>query len=457
MASHDGSVSNPLQRTCTGASPAYPGRSEADAATMTDLILYVNIPFCTSKCHFCLWVAQAEPAMLTRSRDRYKDYAQAVLRELHHQAQLIRDLPVQTKCIFFGGGTPSILEVDDLAPLIQTTLTAFRRSPEFETATIECSPQTLTREKLSGLRAAGFNRLSIGVQSLNDERLRRQARSHTGQQALQAYEDARAAGFDNINLDLIVGLPDETFAEWQATLQRAVALQPDHITVYIYKPYPGTTDMRLIQAGKLALPTPEETARRFRWSEDLLTRHSYEHYMHQSFTRNGKVCNSDTGYFNLIRDWIGFGAGAHSLFQGDVWRHPNHLYEYLADPLRIPDRAPMRFFPNLLWSSAFQALHTRRGIHFATWQRRMGISFADTRAAYPLINQKIHYLADQGWIDEDTEGIRVRNWDCMTLMNCRRQIELLTEDAPMPAAGTARLSTPVIPMAQIGKRAALPA
>lgn len=404
----------------------------APSAEMTDLILYTNIPFCTSKCHFCLWVAQAEPAMLTRNRDRFKQYTQAVLREQRQWASRLSNLPVQVKCIYFGGGTPSIVDAEDLAPLVQTLLTDFRHGPDFETATIECSPQTLSFEKLRDLRAIGFDRISMGVQSFDDERLRRQARAHTGKQAIDAYEFARAAGFENINLDLIVGLPEESFEEWQVNLRHAVELQPDHLSIYIYKPFPGTTDMRLIQAGKLALPSPDDTIRRFRWTEDLLARHGYEHYQHQLFTRNGKVCNSDSGYFNLTRDWIGFGAGAHSLFQQDIWNHPNRIHEYIGDPLSTPLRSPIRRFPDHLWGSAWQALHTRRGIHFATWERRFGATFHETRAASHTIDHELREMEDRGFLNEDAEGIRIRDWDSLTLLSCERQTRLISEGSLMP-------------------------
>jgi len=215
------------------------------------LALYLHIPFCTAKCGYCDFNSYAGLDHLV------PDYTPALVRELELWAPAARDFEVRS--VFFGGGTPSLSSIEDLAAIVCAVHDRYDVAAGSEW-TLEANPGELTLEHLEGLRGLGLNRLSIGVQSLHDDELRLLDRIHSADRAIEAVEAARAAGFENLNLDLIFGLIGQPLERWQQTLGRAVELQPEHLSCYALTVEPGTALYYQVAKGQLHEPDPDVVA-----------------------------------------------------------------------------------------------------------------------------------------------------------------------------------------------------
>lgn len=217
---------------------------------MRPLGLYLHIPFCKAKCIYCDFYS------LPRSEEKMDAYTEALRHDLIHWAAEAKDCTVDT--IYFGGGTPSYLGADRLCRILETVFAHYHVAREAEITT-EANPDSAREERaLRQLRSAGFNRISLGMQSANDEELRLIGRVHTHEQTVAAVCAARAAGFDNVSLDLIYGLPEQTMAHWRENLQAAIALEPEHLSCYGLKIEEGTPLYR----KRTPLLSPMTTRRR---------------------------------------------------------------------------------------------------------------------------------------------------------------------------------------------------
>jgi len=268
--------------------------------------LYVHIPFCTAKCGYCDFNSYAGHEHLIPS------YAETLLKDARLWTAAVRGRPVES--IFFGGGTPSLVPSDELAKILTGLRSIFNVAPDAEIA-LEANPGSLTVDYLRDLRALGFNRLSIGVQSFDDAELARLDRIHTGEQAQQAFAAARAAGFDNVNLDLIYGLPEQPLAAWQRNLEQALALAPEHLSLYALTVEDGTPLARDIARGRVPPPDPDAQADQYEWTEVRLAEAGYEHYEISNWALPGRRCRHNLIYWQN-REYLGLGAGAHSFLSG---------------------------------------------------------------------------------------------------------------------------------------------
>lgn len=361
---------------------------------MEDLIVYVHVPFCSSKCHFCSWTSPISAAELVRNRAHGSEYAAAVIRQLKRFQSAVKSESTM-RVIYFGGGTPSLLESGDLGNILEAIHGVFRPTESFGDTTIEIAPETVHLDKLRDLRAAGFTRISFGFQSLNEKRLRHIARAHSAGQAVQAFEMARKAGFENVNIDLMLGFPDETDEEWEETFNRALALGPDHLSLYIYKKIFGTVMAKQIDQGS-AKATPTSVAvRRYLDASERLVAAGYREYVFQLFAREGKHCFCDESYFRLDADHIGFGAGAHSLFQGYLMGHSPDLASYLQRP-QFEYRIPISDSPNVIQTKLFEMLHTDEGIDPAKVERRLRVSLPEAKRRHTQVRAFFEDLMSSG-------------------------------------------------------------
>jgi oxygen-independent coproporphyrinogen-3 oxidase len=284
------------------------------------LSLYLHIPFCTAKCGYCDFNSYANHEHLIPS------YTQTLLREAQLWQKATRDRPVAT--VFFGGGTPSLLPLDDVAALMDGLREAFAIADDAE-VTLEANPGSLDEPYLRGLRERGINRLSIGVQSFHDDELRALDRLHTAEDAREAYRAARAAGFDNVNLDLIFGLPEQPIERWQASVEEALALGPEHLSLYALTVEEGTPLARDVARGRAPAPDPDMQADQYEWTQRRLARAGYEHYEISNWCRPGFRCRHNLTYWEC-REYLGFGAGAHSYFNGVRFANAAAPSVYLA-------------------------------------------------------------------------------------------------------------------------------
>lgn len=291
--------------------------------------LFVFVPFCKIKCTYCDFNAYAN---LMRAVEPYSDALAREIRDWRSDS-VGTDERLRAKSIYFGGGTPSLVPVEHINRIIDALSGRFDLEPNTE-ITLEANPGTVDLERLQALRALGVNRLSLGVQSFDEAMVRRLNRGHTVVDAIETYALARHAGFDNISLDLIYGLPLQTLQEWRATLERAVALSPEHLSLYALKVEQGTGLEHQLRRGVYPVPDDELAADMYELAEDLLDAAGYEHYEISNWARRtdsrseigdlpGQSSTSSLrlpiSIHNLTywhdEPYLGFGAGAHSYFE----------------------------------------------------------------------------------------------------------------------------------------------
>lgn len=268
--------------------------------------LYLHIPFCTAKCGYCDFNSYAGHEHMIPT------YGDTLLRDASLWAEATTGRSVET--VFFGGGTPSLTPVEQMEQILRGLERIFRFEDGAEIS-LEANPGSLSTEYLRGLRGIGFNRLSIGVQSFDDEELVSLDRIHTGEEARSAYASARDAGFDNVNLDFIYGLSEQPLSKWQRTLEEALALAPEHLSLYALTIEEGTPLARDVARGRVSAPDPDMQAEHYEWTEQRLARAGYEHYEISNWARPSRRCKHNLLYWQN-REYLGLGAGAHSFLNG---------------------------------------------------------------------------------------------------------------------------------------------
>jgi len=268
--------------------------------------LYVHIPFCTAKCGYCDFNSYAGQDHLVPS------YSEGLIHEAQLWQKTVAGRGVRT--MFFGGGTPSLMPVEELRAIMDGLHDAFDIAPEAE-ITLEANPNSLDEEYLRTIRDVGINRLSIGVQSFHDDELKALDREHSATDATNAYRAARAAGFDNVSLDLIFGLPEQEMSSWQESVEEALALEPDHISLYALTVEQGTPLARDVARGRTPSPDPDAQADQYEWTQERLAEAGYEHYEISNWAKPGHRCEHNLTYWRC-QEYLGLGAGAHSYLDG---------------------------------------------------------------------------------------------------------------------------------------------
>jgi oxygen-independent coproporphyrinogen-3 oxidase len=276
--------------------------------------IYLHLPFCTGKCPYCSFNSQpARGAQL-----------EAYLRALEREIELRAGNKPAADTVYFGGGTPTVFPSAALAGILRRVRAAFEVDDGAEVS-IEANPESAGARALAQLREAGFNRLSVGAQSFDDNTLVALGRRHDAAQAAQAVRDARVAGWDNVSLDLMFGAPGQSPARWKATVQQAIDLRPDHVSAYCLAVEPASEFHRrgLTGAGEDAELEMYAAARA------MLRAAGYEHYEVSNFALPGRRCRHNGKYWRG-EDYIGLGAGAHSLISGLRWANAADPDEYAA-------------------------------------------------------------------------------------------------------------------------------
>lgn len=285
--------------------------------------LYIHIPFCQRKCHYCDFFS-----LDSFSSSDLDEYVELLGLELQ---QLVKEYP-QTgplRTLFFGGGTPSLLSVAQLEQLLRKLEKAFGFCADCE-ITLEANPGTLDQTKLSGYRQAGVNRLSLGVQTLDDQRLQLLGRIHSAAEARQTVGQARDAGFDNISLDLIFALPGQTLDQLAGDVAGLLALQPQHLSLYGLTFEPGTALDGQLQRGELVEVAEQDYVDSYLLINRLLVAAGFEHYEISNFARPGYRCQHNQVYWQR-RSCLALGCGAHGFVAagwGERWHVPSDLSVY---------------------------------------------------------------------------------------------------------------------------------
>ena len=281
--------------------------------------LYIHIPFCIRKCLYCDFLS------VTYNESLAKAYTDALCKELI----LKKDIAEELKTIYIGGGTPTILPEECFSQLFKCLKDNFKFSDSHE-ITIEANPGTVDKSKIDAMLSLGVNRLSIGVQSFNDDELKTLGRIHTSDEALKAIETIKNSGINNFSIDLIYGIPGQTLDSWKRTVSKAVELSPAHISSYELTPEKDTPLYRLIQSGEVKMPDEDLVLSMYDYAIDHLTSKGYEHYEISNFALPRFRCLHNLNYWDR-GEYIGAGAGAHSFIRGFRSKNTDDIRRYIKD------------------------------------------------------------------------------------------------------------------------------
>lgn len=282
------------------------------------LQLYIHIPYCIHKCHYCDFNSHV------RAQPDWQAYQQALIAELEYWSKQEPFQNRQLHSIFFGGGTPSLAPASLIGKVLEHTKSLFSFENNIE-ITLEANPGTVDMQAFQGFFKAGINRLSMGVQSLDTKELTWLERIHDSREVYQAFDAARKAGFDNINLDFMYGLPQQSLEQWQDTLNTALQFNPEHLSCYQLTVEPHTKLAARHASSPYKLPDDETSLAFFHNTRESLAKAGYEAYEISNFAKPDKYCRHNDGYW-LYRDYIGIGAGASGKWDmkdGGTYRYSN--------------------------------------------------------------------------------------------------------------------------------------
>jgi len=285
---------------------------------LKNLSIYIHIPFCVRKCLYCDFLSA--PA----HDGGMENYVNLLLREIEEQSIFYGDHRVVS--IFLGGGTPSLLPAGETGRILERVRDRFAVAEDAE-ITIECNPGTVTAEKLANYITHGINRLSIGLQSTEDEELKRIGRIHDYDTFLETYRRAREAGFGNINIDLMAGLPGQSIESYRKTLERVVSLAPEHISAYSLILEEGTP--LYVNRKSYTFPDEDEDREMYELTEKVLGQAGFWRYEISNYAREGRECRHNMVYWRR-GDYAGFGLGASSMVGNVRWKNPDGQADYEA-------------------------------------------------------------------------------------------------------------------------------
>jgi len=354
--------------------------------------IYVHIPFCHRKCGYCDFNSYAGLDTLV------EPFVDALHREIEQSPYAGERFDT----VFFGGGTPTYLSGEALASILEHLTCRFAIAPNAE-ITCEANPGSVSLAQLRLLRQAGFNRLSFGVQSFHLDELQCMDRIHTPAEVLQSVAWAREAGFENLNLDLIFALPQQTLERWEASVRQAIALQPEHLSLYALMLEPNTRFYHLYQKGKLRLPDEEVQVAMFRLAQQLTAEAGYHQYEISNYAKPGYECQHNMIYWRN-EPYLGFGPGAVSYMEGRRWTNIKHPREYIR---RIHAGEPLELEWERLtgWDSVAEtlmlSLRMVDGVDLHALEQRFGLPVHQHYA--PVIAQ----LIARGWLEQHGTTIRL--------------------------------------------------
>jgi oxygen-independent coproporphyrinogen-3 oxidase len=353
--------------------------------------LYIHIPFCSAICNYCNFNRGLFDAGL---KERY---VAALLAEIARAGD-----GSAADTIFFGGGTPSLLEPEEIAAVIRACRDSWSLAPDSE-ITLEANPETVTPERLAGFLAAGVNRLSYGVQSFRDDELGRLSRLHSAGRAVDAFHLARREGFDNISLDLMMWLPQQTLAHWLESVDQLIALGPDHASMYLLEIYPNAPLRDAMARGRWSVAPEDDAAEMYLSGLDRMDGAGYVQYEISNVARAGRQSHHNLKYWR-DGEWLGFGCGAHSTRGGARWKNVSATEEYVAavEASQPTVRDVRSLSPQeRLEDALFTGLRLNKGVDLAAVNARYE---ADVWARY---GEDLQPFLDQGVLFYDGRSLRL--------------------------------------------------
>lgn len=373
--------------------------------------IYVHIPFCVKKCYYCDFLSA--PA----TEEEKHAYVDALLREIRAAGCEFGKKTVGVPSVFFGGGTPSVLAAAETGRILDALRETFCIEQDAEIS-LEANPKTVTKEKLAAYRRFGINRLSIGVQSCRDGELRLLGRVHSFADFLKTWDLVREAGFDNVNLDLMSGLPGQSTSDWEETLNRVLELSPEHISAYSLIIEEGTPfadwfvenaaafPFSQMTGGRPALPDEETDRQMYHRTKELLAAAGYERYEISNYARPGKACRHNLRYWQG-GNYLGFGIGAASYWKGCRYTNTGDTVRYEQAMACGDGRDAIRENDEQLGTQAqmeefmFLGLRCMEGISPARFEERFAVPY-DT--VYGKVTEE---LERKGLLERENERIRL--------------------------------------------------
>jgi len=344
--------------------------------------LYIHIPFCVRKCRYCDFCSFAD--------EEKGEYIEALIKDI----ESYKDDRVKINSIFFGGGTPSLLSAEEFKKIFNSIKETFDIDPDCE-ITLEANPKTLDERKLSAYVAEGVNRISLGLQSIHENELKKLGRIHSYRDFLDTFKLVRSVGIDNVNVDLMYGIPDQTEESFRETLLEICNLRPDHVSVYGLILEEGTP--LFTERDSLVLPSEDEECDMYYSACDILSKHGYSHYEVSNYSLSGKRCRHNLKYWR-DEEYIGVGLSAYSYFKSNRFGKTRNMKDYLSNPLVNSD---FEAIDTDAEKYEYVMMRTRlsEGFSLREYKERFGEDFLSSRI------EKVRSLIDLGYIRLSDEGL----------------------------------------------------
>lgn len=368
-----------------------------------ELEIYIHIPFCVKKCAYCDFLSGPQ------DRDTIENYVDKLVKEIGVQK------PATVSSIFLGGGTPSVLDANQVTRIFDALRENFDIAEDAE-ITIEANPGTVTVEKLEAYKQCGINRISFGLQSTNNEELKLLGRIHTYEEFLESYQLARVCGFENINVDLISAIPKQTVASWEETLKKVIALEPEHISAYSLIVEEGTPFAKVYGEGcpgEHDLPCEEEERAIYYRTEELLEKAGYHRYEISNYAKKGKECRHNLGYWER-KEYRGIGLGAASLINNVRYKNTDDLLYYMehsSDLSAIQENVEKLSLQEQMEEFMFLGLRKMEGVSVTEFKNTFGKTMEE------CYGEQIQKLKEQGLLEQRNarimltkQGIDVSNY-----------------------------------------------
>ncbi len=351
--------------------------------------VYVHIPFCKRKCYYCDFISFCEKDELQEK------YINTVIQEIEDFFNLNKNVKIKT--IYIGGGTPSFID----GKYIEKIMNTFNKEGVVE-ATIEVNPGSASLEKLKKYKECGINRLSIGLQSTEDRLLKKIGRIHNYNDFLATYNLAREVGFDNINVDLMIGLPGQTIEDVKSSLNKVINLNPSHISVYSLIVEENTIIYNLIEQNKIVLPDEELERNMYWYVKNYLELGGYEHYEISNFAKNGKKSLHNLDCWNQ-KEYVGFGASAHSYLNRKRFCNIGVLEEYIKDFKNTKEVQEVQSFYETKQEYMLLGLRKIKGVCISDFKNKFGEN------PIFLFKNELNKLIEEDLLEITTNNIKLTN------------------------------------------------
>lgn len=365
-----------------------------------DIALYIHIPFCKQKCFYCDFPSFSQKEGLM------DEYIDALIKEIGLRA---KDYIIKT--IFIGGGTPSYLDLKNMKKLLETIKKLdLKKDLEF---TIECNPGTLEDEKLILMKNMGVNRISMGLQTTHNNLLKSIGRIHSFEEFKDNFKKARSIGFNNINIDLMFGLPNQSVEEWEESLNEITKLKPEHISAYSLIVEEGTAFYKLYENNKLILPNEEDERLMYNSTLNILKKYGYNQYEISNFSFKGKECKHNIVYWDLD-DYLGLGSSSSSYIDGIRYKNFEDIEEYIMN-IKSNDSAIMETYRNTMEDNMsefiFMNLRKKMGFSKNRFKERFRKDVYSVYGEIILKHKNNELIIDDGCnIYLSSKGIEVSNY-----------------------------------------------